>query len=36
MNLTDGIVLLFAVAASMVFFIGSLMMLKGLKEKYLA
>ena len=35
MDLTEGIVALFAVAGSMVFFVGSLMLIKGVVNRYL-
>jgi len=35
MDLTQGIIALFGVAGAMVFFVGSLILIKGVREKYL-
>lgn len=36
MDVTQGLVALFGVAGAMVFFVGSLILIKGVKERYLA
>jgi len=35
MDITEGIIALFGIAAVMVFMIGSLILIKGVKERYL-
>jgi len=35
MNLAEGIATLFAIAGAMVFFVGSLMIIKGVVQRYL-
>ena len=35
MDATEGIIILFGIAAVMVFMIGSLILIKGVKERYL-
>lgn len=36
MDLVSGLIALFGVAGAMVFFVGSLILIKGVKERYLS